>query len=80
MIRDVSYYFSAIAHPAHGETVMIPSEEIASIEDAISALDIGKHNTKAYTVKGYAYAGGGRRITRVELSWDDGQTWHLAEM
>ncbi|KXS10851.1 molybdopterin binding oxidoreductase [Gonapodya prolifera JEL478] len=28
-------------------------------------------------VKGYAYTGGGRRIIRVELSVDNGQTWHL---
>ena len=26
-----------------------------------------------YTAKGYAYGGGGRRITRVELSLDDGK-------
>lgn len=26
-----------------------------------------------YTVKGYAYAGGGRRITRVEISLDKGR-------
>lgn len=27
-----------------------------------------------YTVKGYAYAGGGRRITRVEVSLDKGSS------
>jgi nitrate reductase (NAD(P)H) len=28
---------------------------------------------KTYTAKGYAYAGGGRRITRVEISLDKGK-------
>lgn len=28
--------------------------------------------TPSYTVKGYAYGGGGRRINRVEVSLDDG--------
>lgn len=27
-----------------------------------------------YTVKGYAYAGGGRRVTRVEVSLDKGKS------
>ncbi|KAF9883727.1 hypothetical protein FE257_003019 [Aspergillus nanangensis] len=34
----------------------------------------------SYTVKGYAYAGGGRRITRVEISLDKGKSWRLAEI
>jgi nitrate reductase (NAD(P)H) len=33
-----------------------------------------------YTLKGYAYSGGGRRINRVEISIDDGTTWQLAEI
>lgn len=31
----------------------------------------------SYTVKGYAYAGGGRRITKVEISLDRGKCEHL---
>ncbi|OOG00818.1 hypothetical protein ASPCADRAFT_202651 [Aspergillus carbonarius ITEM 5010] len=34
----------------------------------------------SYNVKGYAYAGGGRRITRVEISLDKGKTWRLANI
>ncbi|KAL9057105.1 MAG: hypothetical protein Q9162_002539 [Coniocarpon cinnabarinum] len=34
----------------------------------------------AYRVKGYAYSGGGRRITRVEVSTDRGKTWRLANI
>lgn len=33
-----------------------------------------------YRVKGYAYGGGGRRVTRVELSIDKGKTWRLAKI
>src|SRR5271170_4784503 len=33
-----------------------------------------------YTVRGYAYDGGGRRITRVELSLDKGRSWRLAQI
>ena len=33
-----------------------------------------------YRVKGYAYGGGGRRVTRVEISLDKGRTWRLANI
>lgn len=33
-----------------------------------------------YRARGYAYGGGGRRITRVELSIDKGCTWRLADI
>jgi nitrate reductase (NAD(P)H) len=33
-----------------------------------------------YNVKGYAYAGGGRRVTRVEISIDKGASWRLANI
>jgi nitrate reductase (NAD(P)H) len=33
-----------------------------------------------YRVKGYAYGGGGRRVTRVEISLDMGKTWRLANI
>lgn len=33
-----------------------------------------------YNVSGYAYSGGGRMITRVEVSLDGGSSWRLAEL
>jgi nitrate reductase (NAD(P)H) len=33
-----------------------------------------------YTIKGYAYGGGGRRVTRVEVSLVKGQSWILANI
>ena len=33
-----------------------------------------------YRAKGYAYGGGGRRVTRIELSLDKGRTWRLADI
>ena len=38
------------------------------------------NEAQKYTAKGYAYSGGGRRITRVELSLDKGRTWRLADI
>ena len=56
---------SAIAKPDHDETLII-----------------SKHSQSddSYTVRGYAYGGGGRRVTRVEVSLDEGATWTLAEV
>ncbi|RFU35632.1 hypothetical protein B7463_g648, partial [Scytalidium lignicola] len=33
-----------------------------------------------YRVRGYAYSGGGRRITRVEVTLDKGRSWALADI
>lgn len=32
------------------------------------------------TVKGYAWSGGGNRIVRVDLTLDEGKSWHVAEL
>ncbi|PQE11450.1 nitrate reductase protein [Rutstroemia sp. NJR-2017a WRK4] len=35
---------------------------------------------QTYRAKGYAYGGGGRRITRVEVTLDKGKSWALADI
>ncbi|CAG8477630.1 9926_t:CDS:2 [Ambispora leptoticha] len=55
---------SAITSPAHDER--IPLSSFVS--------------TSYYTLKGYAYSGGGRKVTRVEVSIDNGKTWILTEL
>ncbi len=37
-------------------------------------------NNDIYIVKGYAYSGGGKKITRVEISFDNGLTWNLCTL
>lgn len=63
---------SATAYPKHDETVMIPCKQGARKGSVV--LQEGKH---FYTLKGYAYAGGGNKIHRVEVSLDGGKTWEL---
>mmetsp|Transcript_69563 Transcript_69563/g.77827 ORF Transcript_69563/g.77827 Transcript_69563/m.77827 type:complete len:888 (+) Transcript_69563:61-2724(+) len=43
-------------------------------------LSIAKNIDKTYNVSGYAYTGGGRKITRVEVSTDGGIHWNLATL
>ncbi|KAK4236637.1 nitrate reductase [NADPH] [Achaetomium macrosporum] len=35
-------------------------------------------SAETYKLKGYAYAGGGKRVTRLEVTLDQGRTWMLA--
>ena len=58
---------SAIAHPAHDEILHLPT-------------GAGTDDKPQYNLKGYAYAGGGKRVTRVEISLDQGETWELADV
>uniref|UniRef100_A0ACD5ZAY1 Uncharacterized protein n=1 Tax=Avena sativa TaxID=4498 RepID=A0ACD5ZAY1_AVESA len=55
---------SVIATPGHDEVLPINSLT----------------TQKPYTMKGYAYSGGGRKVTRVEVTLDGGDTWQVCEL
>jgi nitrate reductase (NAD(P)H) len=57
---------SAITKPAHDEFISANYEE--------------NSNEKEYEIKGYAYTGGGRKITRCEISLNGGYDWELCEI
>ncbi|GAA5820633.1 hypothetical protein JCM11251_003085 [Rhodosporidiobolus azoricus] len=60
---------SAVARPAHDEQLVLPP---ASSDSSAPPA--------TYTVQGYCYAGGGRRVTRIDVTLDDGKTWKLADL
>lgn len=35
---------------------------------------------RPYTLRGYAYSGGGKKVTRVEVTMDGGETWQVATL
>ena len=43
-------------------------------------LELNQQSDQTYTLKGYAYSGGGRKVIRSEISLDDGKTWRLAQL
>ncbi|KAI4244999.1 MAG: hypothetical protein LQ352_006655 [Teloschistes flavicans] len=43
-------------------------------------LELHGFEEDAVVVEGYSYAGGGRRIIRVDVSADNGETWHQANL
>ena len=42
--------------------------------------EVIKPSTKKYVMKGYAYSGGGRKVIRAEVSFDQGMSWKLADI
>lgn len=62
---------SVVARPAHDERV-----EVGGGNDKWE----GEESGRTYKMQGYAYAGGGKRVTRVEVSLDRGKSWRLAEV
>ncbi|PAN35776.1 hypothetical protein PAHAL_6G233300 [Panicum hallii] len=47
--------------------------------DEILPVD-GVTTQGGYTVKGYAYSGGGKKVTRVEVTLDGGETWLVCDL
>ncbi|KAM7211081.1 hypothetical protein V8F06_013537 [Rhypophila decipiens] len=56
---------SAVFCPAHNETVSLMASE---------------EEEEVYKFKGYAYAGGGKRVSRMEVTLDQGRTWMMANI
>ena len=48
--------------------------------DHNETLDLASNIGSTYPVSGYAYTGGGRRITRIEVTTDGGKHWHVAKL
>jgi len=48
--------------------------------DHNETLSIAKNINSTYEVAGYAYTGGGRKISRVEVTTDGGINWNLCEL
>ena len=55
----------------------LPVQSAITVPAAGTVLDPESDEVK---VKGYAWAGGGRGIVRVDLSADGGKTWHTADL
>lgn len=60
---------SVIARPDHNERIALQS---------LVSTGKKKSDVQLYNIGGYAYTGGGRMITRVEVSLDNGHQWQLA--
>ncbi|VDB91648.1 unnamed protein product [Peniophora sp. CBMAI 1063] len=59
---------SVITSPKHGETLDVI--ESAGVSDGL----------EMYEIRGYAYSGGGRKVTRCEVTLDEGRTWGLCSI
>lgn len=79
IIRDLNVN-SAIAVPNHNETLRVPPPQKAPIELEEGGSYGRNSSGSSYTLKGYAYAGGGKRVTIVEISLDEGESWEPADM
>eukprot|EP01041_Mallomonas_annulata_P005810 gene5810-11716_t len=71
---------SAIAIPAHNDTLTLPTTTSMTTGNGSDTTDHTSSDSTSYKIQGYAYAGGGRAITRVEISLDSGAIWHTATL
>ncbi|EGG10841.1 uncharacterized protein MELLADRAFT_33600 [Melampsora larici-populina 98AG31] len=66
---------SVTCYPQHEEIIEMNKDFSSSTSDR----DQGSEPS-SYNLRGYAYAGGGRRVNRVEYSLDGGVQWKLASI
>ncbi|GAB2271981.1 Nitrate reductase [NADH] 1 [Dionaea muscipula] len=57
---------SVITTPSHGEELPISSSSTTQ--------------PPPFSIRGYAYSGGGRKVTRVEVTLDGGETWRVCQL
>jgi sulfite oxidase len=90
--RDYKVFGPNVQPPPNWDAA--PAIQETPVQSAITSLhDISSANTNdrrmlqvygleedSVVVEGYAYAGGGRKIVRVDISPNDGRTWHQAEL
>lgn len=59
-----------------------PAIQETPVQSAITAIrhDKDARDLNSLVVEGYAFSGGGRRIIRVDVSVDNGQTWDQAQI
>jgi sulfite oxidase len=87
-LRDAASdgYYQATAyrllHPdeAPGVGVGVELGEVALNADVLSHADGSRVAAGPVELRGYAFAGGDRHVVRVEISADDGASWHDAEL
>eukprot|EP00971_Amphidinium_carterae_P248029 4924786-Amphidinium_carterae.2 len=65
--------FVATSHVPSMRALNLAESEDSGMAGALSELD-------DITVRGLAWSGGGRGIVRVDVTADDGNTWHTAEL
>jgi sulfite oxidase len=77
--QDVAYrLLEPDQHPAPGRGV--PLGEVALNADWLVPDDGARVAAGTLEARGYAFAGGGRHVTRVDVSADDGASWAAAEL
>ena len=86
------YYDNRVIPPQYDETnitdeVWHDPSYIINDRNLNSAITQPAHNEQlsmesgpTYTVKGYAYMGAGQRVSRVEVTMDDGNTWEVCTL
>ena len=58
---------------------LTPTIDIPPLQSIICDI-IQDNNSDSIKVKGIAWSGGGKNIIRVEVSYDGGNTWHIANL
>lgn len=81
--RDYKILPSWITDPTEQDWAKLPAMQELAVTSAITVPPAGSrvNGTGGFVhAKGYAYSGAGHDVTRVEVSADGGETWHVADL